>query len=160
MVAGAFTLDASEIAAFGTKALAAAARAPQEYGQAGREAGLAVQRYGQAFIPVDTGAAKAQTTMESVTVTASSVTVIVSSRATSASGFPYPIVLETGRGPIEAKPGRVLVFPGKDGKTVFTKRVKAYAGNQFMSRALETAKPFIEARVDKATQRLMDWLVS
>jgi hypothetical protein len=155
----AFTIDAAEIAAFGDRAIAAARRAPQEYGRAGKEAGMAVQRYAQAFIPVDVGTAKANTTMESVTVTASSVEVIVSSRAVSAAGFPYPIVLEEGRGPITAKPGKVLVFPGKDGKTVFTKRVGPYAGTKFMSRALDTARPFIEARVDAATQRLIDGLV-
>jgi hypothetical protein len=156
----AFTIDAAEIAAFGDRAIAAARRAPQEYGQAGKEAGMAVQRYAQAFIPVDVGTAKANTTMESVTVTASSVEVIVSSRAVSAAGFPYPIVLEEGHRGIQAKPGKFLVFPGRDGKPVFTKRVKPYTGTKFMQRAMDTAAPYIEAQVDKATQRLIDWLVS
>lgn len=43
------------------------------------------------------------------------------------------------RAPIVAKPGKVFVFQGRDGKTVFTRRIRGQRPNRFLLRAVETA---------------------
>ncbi|WP_367139652.1 hypothetical protein [Saccharothrix sp. HUAS TT1] len=48
-----------------------------------------------------------------------------------------------GRGPIEAPPGKVLVFvPKGGGPTIYTKRVKGTPPTKFLLRALRIASPW------------------
>lgn len=41
------------------------------------------------------------------------------------------------RRPIEARPGRMFVFPGRDGKLVFTRRIKGMRPRPFLRQALQ-----------------------
>ena len=131
------SIDAAEVTAFATRMAGYPARAQAEWHTAGTASGQAIQRLAQSRIQVDTGAAKAQTTMESVSSSPAGVTVIVSSRATSGRGFPYPIVLNTGR-----TKGR---------------RGGAYPGNRFFDSSIEDAGPFIDNAFGQAADRLLAW---
>jgi len=57
---------------------------------------------------------------------------------------PYSAFVHEGTGlfgplrrPIEAKPGRVFVFTGSNGETVFTTRIKGQHPNRWLVRALD-----------------------
>jgi hypothetical protein len=154
-----YTVDIRDIVAFGEKSAAVVAMIPQKLDKAGRASGLAVQRFAQAGIPVASSTAKAQTQMSKVEASIAGVTVEVTSSAQSAAGYPYPWVLEEGTtGDILPKNGRYLVFPGSDGKTVFTTRVRKREGTHFMQKALDAAGPFIEQQFENAYGELLqEW---
>lgn len=69
---------------------------------------------------------------KSVTATAAVVEIVAP--AVSLQGFPYPIVMDQGRGPIVMPPGRYMRFEGDTG-TVFLRRLPAYEGSRWFSDA-------------------------
>jgi hypothetical protein len=50
------------------------------------------------------------------------------------------------------------VFPVKDGKPVFTRKVKAYAGSGFFTNAVNETEPEMQIVADLGAQRLLDML--
>jgi hypothetical protein len=89
-----------------------------------------------------------------VEATSESVIVEVASTAQSATGYPYPRVLEDGtKGDIVPVRAKMLAFP-KGGKTVFARRLKQRVGTKFFSRAVQSAKPFIEGQFRSARDRV------
>lgn len=66
---------------------------------------------------------------------------------------PYAQWVNDGRGPVVAKPGGVLVFE-VGGKTVFARKVRAFAGYRFMERGLAASSPAVERRFEEAMSRV------
>lgn len=98
-------------------------------------------------------AEKTKSVLKSVSTSAA--VVEVASSAVSAKGFPYPIAVDKGRPAIV---GKLMVFPGTDGKTVFTRKVKAYAGSGFFTNAVNETEPEMQIVADMGAQRLLDLL--
>ena len=78
--------------------------------------------------------------------------------AVSGHGFPYPIVVDKGRGPIVAKKGKALAFKGDDGKIVRVRSVGAYPGSRFWSDALALTEQELDGFADDAGERLVAML--
>lgn len=68
-----------------------------------------------------------------------SVTVEVVVPAVSASGFPYPIAVDRGRGRVVAKKGKALAFM-VGGQLVIRRSVGPYAGSHFWSDAVDSGE--------------------
>lgn len=151
------TIDATDLLEFAADCERAAGMVPQVLHDVAFEAGILVQQ--KAVINVmphrKTGTLETNIGPPIVTMSATRARAEVAATAVSAAGFPYPIPLEEGRGPIVAKPGKLLAFQGDDGTMVFTKRVKGFTGIKFMQRALDDSKPEIDATVQEAADRLL-----
>lgn len=137
------TIDASEIEAFAAKSAGAASLLGRKFERAGRQSGFAVMGRAQQLAPVDTGNMKNQIGPPEVSrIGASGVQVRVAASAQSEDGYPYPYVIEHGRGPIEAAPGKFLRFE-IGGEVIFAKRVGPAAAQPFMAPALQQMRPNI-----------------
>jgi hypothetical protein len=93
-----------------------------------------------------------------VSVSAQAAVVDVSVGAVSAKGFPYPIVVDKGRGPIEMPKGRFMRFEGRDGKPVFLRRLPALAGSGFFTNAVTETEPEMQIVADQGAERLLNVL--
>jgi hypothetical protein len=68
---------------------------------------------------------------------------------------PYNRFVHDGRGPVVAKPGKVLRLVLCNGQVLYRKRVRAAKANPFMDRGLAKATPRILKRIDAATERIV-----
>jgi hypothetical protein len=153
-----YEVDISDLIAFISVGEQVPGRIQREMGVAGRSSGLAIQRLAQSKIRVKTGTAKALTQLKSVTVTPSSTTIVVASTAQSATGFPYPIVIEEGRGEVVPTRRKYLRFEA-GGKVVFTKHARAVPPHPFMQPALDESIPFVLQEFRAAYERAVSaWM--
>ena len=156
-----FTIDVSDFFNFADDCQMAGDQVTQVMHDAGFESGILVQQKAVANVAPHRKSGTLETNIgpPEVAIGPESVKVVVPAKATNpATGFPYPIPLEEGRGPIVAKPGKTLAFVGDDGKMVFRKKVKGFTGIRFMGRALDNSVPEIEATVQDGAERLVAML--
>lgn len=73
------------------------------------------------------------------------------------SKVPYAYWVDQGRGPVVAKPGKVLRF-WVDGEMVFAKFVKAFPGYHFMEKGLKASEGQINRALDAAADRIARYL--
>jgi hypothetical protein len=155
-------IDASDFMEFADDCERAAQRAPQVFADAAFEIGTLVQQKAQlnAMPHRRTGSMENSITPAMVSAGPSMATAEVAVTAVSDRGFPYPIVIDGGHDGIRPKAGGVLAFPGKDGKTVFTRYVKPYAGSKFFTRAVDDTRNSgdVEATVNDAVDLLLNEL--
>lgn len=155
----AMTVDATDITNFAAKAAQGGAILGKKFEKAGRQSGFAVMGRAQQLAPVDTGNMKNQIGPPEVgRIGAAGVQVRIAASAQSEDGYPYPYVIEHGRGPIEAAPGKVLAFE-IDGQMVFRKRVGPAAAQPFMGPALQQMRPkivqFFATAMDEAVAEMV-----
>ena len=79
---------------------------------------------------------------------------VVTWTARSDKGFPYPIVIESGRKAFGPKSAPFLVFKTRDGKWIRTKWVRAWPGTQFASKGLQETEPQIIGFMAAARDRI------
>jgi hypothetical protein len=149
------TIEAGELTALAGRCAGLPGRMGEELATAGRASGLLLQGLAQSEIRVDSGLARSMTRLQSVEVAPAGVTVTVASTARSVTGFPYPWVIEEGRGPVVPVRRRFLRFEAGGG-VVFAKRVRGVAARPFMRPALVTGRPAIVALVRGAVTRALD----
>lgn len=70
----------------------------------------------------------------------------------------YAYWADQGRGPVVARPGKVLRFIANNGQVVFTKFAKAFPGHKFMERGLKQSEAHINRAMDQAFERVMRYL--
>ena len=146
-------IDAREIVGFANECPRFGEYLGQENTTAGRQAGFLVVGKAQRFAPRDTGNMANQIGPPEVRrLGGSGVEVRIAANAQSKDGFPYPIAVEEGRGPIEAGPGKVLAFE-VGGRMVFTKRVGPARAQPFMRPALQQSRAQVVALFGQALQR-------
>ena len=149
-------IDAREFEDFGDRCSRFGEYLARENQTAGRQAGFLVVGKAQQLAPRDTGNMANQIGPPEVgRIGASGVQVRIAANAQSKDGFPYPYVIEHGRGPIEASPGKVLAFE-VGGRMVFTKRVGPARAQPFMRPALQQSRAQIVALFGKALERAAD----
>jgi len=68
---------------------------------------------------------------------------------------PYNRHVHEGRGPVVAKPGKVLRLVLCNGTVLYRKRVGPARANPFMDKGLAKATPRILKRIDAATERIV-----
>jgi hypothetical protein len=68
---------------------------------------------------------------------------------------PYNDIVHGGRGPVVAKPGKMLRLVLCNGQVLFRKRVGPAKANPFMDKGLDRAAPKIFKRIDAATERIV-----
>lgn len=152
-------IDAREFEAFAANCRRAPEILAQENQTAGRQAGFLVVGKAQQLAPRDTGNMANQIGPPEVSrLGGTGVQIRIAASAQSRDGFPYPIAVEEGRGPIEAGPGKVLAFE-VGGRMVFTKRVGPARAQPFMRPALQQSRAQIVALFGKALQRAADRMV-
>lgn len=66
---------------------------------------------------------------------------VIGSVATGAASRKYARIVHVGRKAIVAKPGKLLVFQGKDGKPVRVRRVGAAKAIPFMTEGIDEVRP-------------------
>lgn len=88
-----------------------------------------------------------------VQVTASAIVGLVTNAARSASGFVYAWTLEHGRGPVVATRAKALRFT-LGGRVLYRKRVGPAAGQHPMEYGARDAEPRIQARFERAIERI------
>lgn len=150
--------DVSDFLEFAADCERAADMVPQVLHDTAFEAGTLVHQRALANVAPHrkTGTLETHLGPAEVKVSGNTARAEVAAKAVSGTGFPYPVALEEGRDAKVMPKGKYMVFPGKDGKTVFARRTKAVAGIKFMQRALDDSKPEIDATVKDATDRLLD----
>lgn len=134
--------DVGDFEAFANDANLTARKLQNYIKQAALEVGFAIQ--GRAVInamPVHkTGTLEKSIGPPKVKATGKTVTMTLPVTAVSDGGFPYPIVIEEGRGPIVPIRAKFLRFEIGD-KVIYTKYVKPYTGIHFFSRAVDATEP-------------------
>lgn len=119
---------------------------------AGQKSGQHVKRHATALIKNKTGKL-AQTTEITSQVSATLINTEIEWTAKSARGFPYPVAVNYGRGPVEAKAGKVLRFE-IDGQVFYRKRVGPAKAQHFAERGLQAAETQIVAEHRLAADRI------
>lgn len=94
--------------------------------------GRAVQQKAKVECPVDTGKLRDSIFMRQV-MGQEGMSVQIGS------DVEYLIYVIKGRGPITAKPGKVLSWIGPGGKRIYAKHVRGVPPNDFLSRSLDAA---------------------
>lgn len=155
------TVDFSDFLDFAADCDRDAEMVPQVMSEVATDIGFAIE--GRAVVTAQQKHHKTGTMANSIrslpkAVTANAAVVEVSVSAVSSKGFPYPLVVDQGRGPIVMPKGRVMAFPGKDGKTVFARRVGPYAGSKFFTNAVDETKPEMTIFATEGSKRLLDLL--
>lgn len=93
-----------------------------------------------------------------ITQSASTITGRIDFTARSATGFPYPVVMNDGHGGIRPKNKKWLRFRLQSGEIVFTKYVKPFVGLKFAERGLAKSQGAINKAIDGAVDRIIRYL--
>lgn len=154
------TTDFSDFLDFADDCDRAAEMVPQVMSEVATDIGFAIE--GRAVVNAlpnyKTGSLAEHTKSVPKSVSTNAAVVEVASSAVSGTGFPYPLVIDQGRKEIIMPKGRAMKFEGKDGKVVFARKIRAYAGTGFFTKAVDATKPEMPIFAAEGSKRLLDLL--